>query len=208
MEEIMKKYLLIFSLVALVFILSGCLVDEELKKAVNEKTKLAQNELTTAQEVSTSKHAPKLYQAASEKLEEAKTDFQANQFQLANESLDEYFTIIEKANKKAKAIKQKIEAEKKKAEEAALKKAAEKTAKEAALKKAAIDAKIQAELAAKAQSEKQIKYTVQSGDSLWKIAKKLNIKRSAIAKVLDKNEQEIKNPNKLYVGQQIIVQKK
>ncbi|MBT4552199.1 LysM peptidoglycan-binding domain-containing protein, partial [bacterium] len=81
-------------------------------------------------------------------------------------------------------------------------------AKEAALKKAAIDAKIQAELAAKAQSEKQIKYTVQSGDSLWKIAKKLNIKRSAIAKVLDKNEQEIKNPNKLYVGQQIIVQKK
>jgi nucleoid-associated protein YgaU len=210
----MKKYLLILSVLILTFALSGCFVDEELKQAVNEKNKLAESNFAQAQKNKAPLYAPKLYKQATEKLTDAKTKYQSNQLQAANESLDEYFNFIEKANKKALL---KISEEKQKAEEAARLKTTEEANKKAAQeakKKAELDAKIQTELKAKAaaeakiKAEKSINYTVLSGDNLWTIAQKLNLNLSDIAKVYDKNNQEIKNTNLIYPGQKIIIEKK
>lgn len=48
-------------------------------------------------------------------------------------------------------------------------------------------------------------YTVQPGDSLWKIAKKLYGKGTLYSKIYEANKDVISNPKKLQVGQKIVV---
>ena len=53
--------------------------------------------------------------------------------------------------------------------------------------------------------KKETTYTVQSGDTLWGIAKKFYGDGSKYTKIYDANKDKIENPNRIYVGQVFVI---